>query len=248
MSRDKPKVIAYCPLHYGAEYLDAAIRSVEKFVDEIIIYYTRFPSYGYFTHFECPEEAHELCEIAVRASSKVRWWEIRAFTEGEHRNLIFHYCKDKDYDLVLTFDADEVFEEPDLERALYEAYRTTTHRYFGIDGYVNFWRSFNHACYDGFTPIRIINLHNEEGQSTVRCKVYHFSCAQSEVIMRYKYDIHGHKEEIRPKWLSETYFGWTEGMQDLHPVAHGIWNAVAFDKETLPDSLKQHPNFNKEVI
>ena len=64
--------------------------------------------------------------------------------------------------------------------------------------------------------------------------------------MRYKYKIFGHASEIRDKWLDETYYGTT--MTDLHPVSLNLWNAVEFDKNTLPEFLKEHANFNKEVI
>lgn len=245
--KDKPKVIAYCPLHYGAEYLDAAIKSVEKMVDRIHIYYTPFPSYGHYSGVPCPETEDQLRSIAVEASAKVHWYRVRARTEGDHRSIIIDDCAGTDYDLILAFDGDEVFEEKDLDAALNVAWHSDK-RYLGISGYVNFWRSFNHACYDGFRPIRIINLHNANGQGTADCRIYHFSCAQSEVIMRYKYDIHGHASEIRPGWLEETYFGWKEGEGDLHPVARGLWNAVPFPKETLPAILQQHPNFNKTII
>lgn len=243
----KPKVIAYCPLHYGVEYLDAAIRSVEKFVDRIHIYYTALPSYGFYSSNYPPETEEQLREIALNASSKVHWFRIRARTEGDHRSIIVEDCRGTDYDLILGFDGDEVYEEQDLQQALQAAYDSPS-RYFGIDGYVNFWRSFNWACYDGFRPVRITNLHNDAGQQDVKCRIYHFSCAQSEPIMRYKYEIHGHHEEIRPDWLEKVYFGWKEGDQDLHPVAHGIWNPVPFDKDRLPVILKQHPNFDKPVI
>ena len=120
--------------------------------------------------------------------------------------------------------------------------------YIGFGGYVNFWRSFNHACYDGFTPIRFINLKgdNSNGYGVVPCTVYHFSCAQPKYIMDFKYLIHGHKNELRENWLESIYYG--EQMIDVHPTSFGLWNATPFDKNTLPESLKQHPNFSKERI
>lgn len=242
------RIIAYCPLHYGGEYLDVAIRSVDPFVERIIILYTASPSYGFSTNNKCPESEAELKEIAINASSKVEWVKVANIgNEGHHRGIIMNYAQE--YDGVLAFDADEVFDPIDLPLAI-EYCLGQNERYFGFSGYINFWKSFNHACYDGFTPIRFINLRGQGGTGTVNCKVYHFSTAQRMEIMRYKLEIHGHKSEIRPGWLDEVYSAWTAGQnqQDLHLVAFGIWNAVVFNKATLPEILKDHPNYNKEVI
>jgi hypothetical protein len=81
--------------------------------------------------------------------------------------------------------------------------------------------------------------------------VYHFSTAQRMDIMRYKLEIHGHKDEIRPNWLSGIYEAWQPGMvidKGLHLVSYDLWNAVPFDKTTMPEILKQHPNYDKDVI
>jgi len=66
--------------------------------------------------------------------------------------------------------------------------------------------------------------------------------------MRYKLDIHGHKSELRPNWLEEKWLNWKEGISDLHPVSIGLWSTETFDKTTLPEILKQHINYNKDVI
>jgi hypothetical protein len=65
-----------------------------------------------------------------------------------------------------------------------------------------------------------------------------------------KWNISGHAHELRPGWIDEVLYKWTpeNNFPNLHPVAHGIWNATPYDKNTLPDILKQHPNFNKELI
>jgi hypothetical protein len=66
--------------------------------------------------------------------------------------------------------------------------------------------------------------------------------------MRYKYEIHGHKNELRPDWFEKTYLGWKKGQGDLHMTSIGLWEATEFDKNLLPQVLKNHPNFDKEVI
>ena len=241
------RVLAYIPLHYGAEYLEAAIKSIDPFVEKIMVLYVKEPSQGHSKGIPCPEEEGMLRRLSISSSNKVEWHQCRFSTEGEHRGYVYQFAQG--YDLVLAFDGDEIFEPQDLPIALDMAMKSDK-RYIGIGGYVNFWRSFNHACYDSFTPIRITNLHNGSGEAVVPCRVYHFSTAQDQKIVRYKMSVSGHASEIRPNWLEEVYFGWYPGcgIEDLHPVAHGLWKATPFDKEKLPDILKAHPNFNKQMI
>lgn len=247
------KILAYCPLHYGAEYLDAAIRSIAPFVDKIVILYSPEPSYGFGTVHRCPESREQLFDIACNAidkynvPEKLQWVDMRADHEGDHRGLIYGYSEG--YDGILAFDADEVFEPADVEGFINQGL-DSEYRFIGVEGYINFWKSFNWVCYDGFTPIRFYNLKAAGGKDTAKCRIYHFSTAQSFQMMDYKLKIHGHKNEIRPEWLHTTYKLWTpqNNYGDLHLVAYGLWHPVQFDKTTLPEILKQHPNYNKEEI
>lgn len=247
----KPKLISYCPILYGAEYLKEAIQAVEPYVERIIMLYTPNPSYGHGTTMPCPESESELKEIALNASPKVEWMKIEAHQENQHRGFIYKIAESGGYDGILAFDADEIM--GDLTDIL-PLCQASTKRYIGFGKYINFWKSFNHACYDGFTPIRYYNLHNTDakGCDVVPAIVYHFSTAQRMEIMRYKLEIHGHKSEIRPGWLTDIYQRWEPGMEiplGLHLVAHNCWpNAIDFDKNTLPLSLRNHPNFSKDVI
>ena len=244
---EKQRIICYIPCHYGLEYISQAIQSVHPFVEKIVILYTENPSYGHGTTMKCPETEMQLHDLCIASSNKVDWRKIEAGTEGQHRDYILNFAAD--YDGILAIDADEVLDPIDLPIAL-DLCQKTDKRYIGFAGYINFWKSFNYACYDGFTPIRYINLHNSGGEGVVPCKVYHFSTAQSIEIMRYKLEIHGHHDEIRPNWLTDVYEAWTpeNNFTDLHLVAHGIWNATPFDKTQMPDILKAHPNYNKETI
>lgn len=243
-----PKVLAYVPLHYGKEYLRESLLSIEPFVEKIIILYTEKPSYGFGTTVQCPETEGELKEIALSVSDKVEWIKISPGNEGEHRGYIYRLSEG--YDGILSIDADEIFDQDDLPVAIDLADKSGK-RYIGFGGYINFWKSFNYACYDGFTPIRYINLKNTEGQYVVPCKVYHFSTAQSIETMKYKLLIHGHKNEIRPGWFEEVYQKWTPGAKiplGLHLVSYNLWEATPYNKELLPLSLRRHPNYNKDVI
>jgi len=236
------KTLAYYPLHYGKEYLDISLQSILPHVDKVIILFSSRPSYGHETVDRNPDTPREMMEICLKYP-KVQWVDITGIRgEGNHRDRILRYAQD--YDLILAVDADEVWGE-DLPQALKMAYEGTSRNYM-IRGYVNFWRSFNHICKDHFTPVRIINLKHGVGEVIIEGTIYHFGTAQSEAVMRYKYPIHGHKDEIRPNWLEEKYFA--GAINDLHPTSIGLWNAEPYDKKQLPDLIKGHVNYKKAVI
>ncbi len=245
------RIIGELIVHYGGEYMDAAIKSAAPYCEEIIVLYSPKPSHGHGTNIPCPESESDLMNIAYSASNKVRWVKVDANMEGIHRGQIFKIAEQGKYDGILVFDADEVF--ADISEQIEQCWRSTK-RNIGFSKYINFWKSFNHACYDGFTPIRFHNLHNKDsnGCDVVDAMVYHFGCAQRMPIMEYKLLIHGHKSEIRKNWLTDIYQRWQPGMgieNGLHLVANGLWpQAIPFDKTTLPDILKSHHNFTKDVI
>lgn len=247
----KPKVLAYIPLFYGAEYLEACIRSMHPFVEKIIIVYTPVGSQGHDTSIPCPETRDELYAIAMCVNDelgKIEWHDTNGFAnENAHRRYILQHAEG--YDLVFTLDADEIVEPQDIELAFQMAYESQA-RHIRLEGFINFWRSFNHVCLDGFLPFRIVNLRNRDGNDTVKCRVYHFSTCQAEKTVRFKWLVSGHKNELRSGWIDHVYLAWTpeNNFGNLHPVALDLWNAAPFDKNLLPDVLKQHPNFEKSIV
>ena len=245
------KVLAYIPLHYGAEYLDAAIRAVSPCVDQILILYTSRPSYGHSSGEDCPETQEQLRDIAYNASDKIYWMDVTGMAghEAQHRSISETFAQGKGFDQILAVDSDEVWDTVALKRALIEAAKLPNRR-VKISGWVHFWRSFNWANQDGFLPVRICNLNNEntKEEGCVEGKIYHFGYAQSPEIIAYKLGCHGHKNELRPNWLNEKFLKWQPGIEDVHPTSIGLWNPFQFDKTTLPEVLKDHVNYNKELI
>lgn len=241
------KVLGFIPCHYGREYMDACVRSLAPFVDKIVIIYSDQGTQGTTVQVPCPESENELRIIAEAASDKVVWVKGYYGRETDHRSAILQFASG--YDLILSLDTDEVLEPADVPGALEYAMQSSA-RYINIKGFINFWRSFNHVCLDGFLPYRIMNLHNQGGMDTAECRIYHFGCAQDIEIVRYKWLVSGHRNEVKKGWIEDIYLAWTPENQiaDLHCVSYNLWNAVPFPKEALPDVLKDHPNFNKEVI
>lgn len=241
------KVIAYYCLHYAGDYFSESIKSIHNSVDKIVVLYSPKPSFGFSTDLIHPENMEDVKQRALNTSHKLEWIECSPSNEGEHTSLINNYAGG--YDLILRADSDEIYDAEDLQDALKEAY-SSNQRYYGIKGYINFFRSFDIVCYDGFTPIRIIKPFGI-GNTTkdLKLKIYHFSCAQNEKLTQYKLSIHGHKSEERVNWYNEKFLGFKKGeTKDLHLTSIGLWNPEIFDKTTLPEILKEHPYYNLDII
>jgi hypothetical protein len=217
----------------------------------MVIAYSKQPSQGHGTQMECPDNEQYIFDTCKEVLGDKMIWDRadRYGAENEHRNVKYKYTHG--FDLVLTVDSDEVYKSDELEASFEYAY-WGIERFYGIEGFINFWRSFDFACYDGFRPIRLENLHRKNNTQNLNLKqtIYHFSTCQPEPIMRYKYLVFGHANEVKTNWLDEIFYKWTPDNQisDLHCVSYNLWNAVSFDKNTLPESLKIHKNFNKELI
>jgi hypothetical protein len=245
-------IIGYMPLHYGKEYLRWALKSMD-IAEKIHIFYTEQPSYGFQTDVKCPESESELMQIALDTSNKVQWHRIGPNrVEGHHRGQIMNFVSDDDW--IITLDSDEVMHPGHWESALSEAGKQDCAS-FGINGFVNFWKSFDYIVRDGFQPVRILrpkNIKRRKPQGTVNATIYHFGYAQCAEIMAYKLKIHGHLGDIRNVHGSpENYFNkwakWTHpdcGITYLHPASRDIWvDAEPFDKTQLPELLKDHPYY-----
>lgn len=245
------KVLGFSTIHYGKEYLRESLTSIKDHVEAMVISYVHKPSHGFSTYLNCPDKAEEIraiCEDVL--GNKLIWDEAEFYgAENLHREVRYKYSNK--FDLILTIDADEVFEPTEINNALNYAY-THHERFYGIKGYLNFWRCFDYICLDGFRPIRIENLNNHNMLQNFECPltIYHFSTAQKREIMEYKYSCFGHANEIKPNYLENVFYRWTpeNNFGDLHPVSINLWNAVKFDKNKMPDFLKKHPNFDKTLI
>lgn len=245
------KVLGFMSLHYGKEMLECCLRSVVNHVDKMVVAYSISPSHGIACNDRCPDSEKELVSICREVLKDKLIWHVeqRYNDESQHRNVRYKYSDG--YDLILTVDADEVLREEEIPSALMYA-ASNKERYYGINGYINLWRSFDYACYDQFRPIRIENLRSSNQDQNLNCPltIWHFSTCQSEDIMRYKYKVFGHAAEVRPQWLDSIYYRWSPENQfgDLHVVALGLWNAQPYNKYLMPEYLRRHPNFNKHLV
>jgi hypothetical protein len=191
----------------------------------------------------------------------IEWVDVRAHNEADHRGKIWDYTKG--YDVLVNADYDEVWDEEDLRRAIIEVKRSP-YRAHGIEGFIHFWRSFNHVvagcetpdgyydeC-DFFRPVRLWHLRekNVSQQPDIKAKIYHFGYAIKRRKMLYKMSIHGHRNEIRPEW-SDLWHNWTKENTKghFHPTSMQIWHEIrSFDRSNLPLFMRQHPYYNRDII
>jgi hypothetical protein len=249
-------VIACCALHYGREYLEHAVRSVQDVVDEVHILYSSKPTFGHTTYLPCPDSETDLLAAALRGSVKkpVIWHRGRWRTESAHRDAFHAVADEARAEVIVVLDADEVWEQGTLALAVEQAAeRPEAELRVRL---VHFWRSLHWVCTDAAMPVRLLKPAGSgegylDGQAA---PVLHLGYAQSAAVVAYKQEIHGHKAEWRPGWLEEKFLPWLPDtpIADVHPTcADGFWNPVPVDDETaalVRRLLGDHPYMEAEWI
>lgn len=244
------KVIAFTRLHYGADYLDAVIRSTEGFAEKHVILYTARPTFGTFTDMSNADSREGLLAIAQNAA-----WNRVDWVEGvpiQPETVVQRY---PDADIVLELDGDEVIHQDlftDILRRV-EMGELTENRY--RLPFLHHWRSFKYGCTDGQWPIRLYLPKNPYGtevyypRSEPQRYVHHFGYARDEASTRYKWEVSMHRSELRPEWWGEIWGGFPNRLNDVHPVCRdGFWNAGEIADGDLPAALINHPYRYLEVI
>lgn len=242
------KTIAYTALHYGKDYLAAAIRSVIDAVDEYHVLYTPTGSHGHYSAMPCPESREELYEIARQAAGdKFHWHEGAWAWEGQQRDAIHTLVPDAD--VVLVLDADEIYEDGLAQDAITFALNANV-RQVRLP-FLHLWRSFRRGfAHDPAYPHRVICPKVTSGETTMPTdkRVWHAGYAQRPEIVAYKLGTHGHRSEFRRDvdWLHDVFLA--NRQYDCHPVGSDAWNCEDIDQTTLPTPLKGHPYESMGVI
>lgn len=247
------KTLAFTPILYGKEYLEYALKSVRPFVDNWLILYTDHPTYGHGSELSNPDSKEELKEICDRYNCDWREVPQNLTGEGRHRDLAVNYAISEKYDILMSVDADEVWEPSTVEPCIKEAYDGNDRVYrTNHAGWRHFYRSFNEVCRDGFEPERFLNLnrHAPTKGRVLQNVIYHFGYANSEKLQRYKMSVHGHKSEVSNQWFTDKWLNYKKGeTRSLHPASSDVWNETEdFNKNLLPDHMKEHPYFNLDRI
>ena len=236
-------------LHYGADYLHVCLESLSTACDKIIILYSLNPTHQEPRGMINRETMNDLKSIANQFD-RVQWVDVyNAHGESAHLGEIWNHTKG--YDVLVRSDYDEVWEPEGLKNAINEVYNSP-YRVHGIDGFVNFWRSFEWYFDDSFRPVRLWNLRekNTEKQPDIKATIYHFGYAIRRRTMSYKMGIHGHRDTIRPDW-EQIWLNWKIGdtKGQFHPDSLQIWHEMKqFDKGMLPEFMKSHKFYNIGII
>jgi len=243
------RVVSYTIVHYGKDYIDWALRSVQNSVHHSNVIHTPHPSHGHRTNIQ-PIES--LQDIQSAVSVKAVWYQTDGiYEEGRQRDHCVRLCAVQDEaDLILVLDYDEVWPEQTLKAALDYVWQQDKARNWLIN-FTHLWKSFNYVCRDEGRPVRIIDLRHRDGIGYIPKElgeIYHFGYAVSDRVMRYKWQIHGHKSELRANWMQDKWLAWPP-VDDCHPTNdRGFWTPEPFDRTRLPKLMRNHPYYNLEVI
>lgn len=243
------KVIAYCALHYGADFLPWSIRSIIDSVDEWHILYSPTGSHSVRIPEPCPETRDQLFRIAsVEAGDKLRWHDGDWWRENQQRESIYQYAPDAD--MIIVVDADEVF-APGLAAYLVKLAPFVTYRFTRLP-FWHYWRSLKRVIrHDPAFPVRMILPRWQGGEATFHIppwlpddfRVHHFGYSQRSDIVRYKMKVHGHIAELRSRWFEDVFMA--NAQTDCHPVGSEWWNPEPCD---VPHFMTNHPFAALEVI
>lgn len=242
------KVMAYYPIHYGAEYIAYSIRSIYDHVDKIYIFYSQFPSFGVKEEGAvCPESEKDIqdaIDSVPDPDNKILYKKGWYLTEGQHRGKAEFFAEQDGYDVILACDYDEVWDGETLKKAIDYVWHGDKKVY--RVPMVHLWRSFDYVCRDLAQPSRLVVPGREgEGYVPMDKPVYHFGYAISDKMMHYKWTCHGHKAELRPEWFEEV---WEQNRRtDVHPTcAEGFWTPEPFDKTELPEVMRTHQYYKEK--
>jgi len=251
------KKASYSIVHYGVDYLSYSLRSVYDLMDELHVLYTSHPSHGHRTDIPPIESREQLREVAFDYDPrhKIIWHDTDFWNEGQQRDYAVNMLDSRGVDLITVLDYDEVWHDYVLDKVLQYVWNLNATRN-NLINFLHFWRSFNYACKDNNWPVRIIDTRHSGGIGYVPTElgdIMHMGYAITDKVCRYKIQIHGHKDEIRPNWYDEKWMAWPP-VDDCHPTngrndeGIGWWNPKPFDKRELPYVLHSHPWFNAEKI
>lgn len=242
-------IVAYSALAYGIEYLRWAIRSIIDHVDEYHVLYAAQGSYGHRTTEPCPDSRTDLMRIAHEAAgNKLQWHDGEWFNEGQHRSTIHKVAPRAD--IIVRLDYDEIWQPGLVQLAIDAAQRGNVRRW--RVPFRHYWRSFYRCIlHDPAYPDVVYNTHFEGGEDTLHTAlaVNHLGYAIRPELARWKWLIHGHKNELRRDvdWFRDIYLA--NRQTDTHPVGSEWWNTEVINPlDYMPAWIQEHPYYGLEVI
>lgn len=247
-------------VHYGKEYIARAVQGLAGSCDEVHVFYTATPSFGFADpNAVCPDTEDELVAEARKHAERVIWHHIDGVSsEGHHRSLMLEQASASGATVMAIADADEIWDSPTLTAAMNSIeHENRAGRW--LARFHHFWRSWGWTISDAFRPVRLVDLRHPLDvdayldETMQPWPIYHFGYAQTLATMRYKFSCHGHFAEFRPGWFENKFLPWTPNGDhvDLHPCVNNLWTAVPTDERTLEILgmlMPDHPHRRLAII
>lgn len=246
------KLQSYTIVHYGKDYIGFALKSIVDVIPKINVFYTETPSHGHPTNERCPETAQDILnaieeQIPLNRFNFVR--SPRIAHEGQQRDWAVNHCVRQGAETLLVIDCDEVWHADVLEKAIKHVIDGNQRSW--LINFTHLWRSFDWACRDESCPVRFLDTTCNDGNGYIPKElgnIYHFGYAIRDSLMRYKWQIHGHHNELRSGWFDTKWSVWPPP-EDCHPTNdQNFWTPQKFDKTTLPPVMLKHPFYYNERI
>lgn len=247
---DNRRVAAVICLHFGADFLPYAMRSLADVVDEFLVMYSPVANHGvYNPSLTCPESRDTLLEAAfATAPDRTRWFDCSSWnSEGEQFKSAWPHTE---ADVIVKLDADEIWSPRLLEYAVGYG-RLQEVREIRVS-LVHYWRSFHKAfTHDPAAPGRIYLREFAGGETTYvppneQGRIHHFGYCQNIRLMEYKIKTHGHSREFRKDvdWFKDVYLA--NRQYDCHPIGSEYWMTPV--DVIPPDFILDHPYANLALV
>jgi len=177
--------------------------------------------------------------------------------EGQQRGAILDYAPDAD--VIIAVDSDEIYSEKLIENIInYGTSNDMKLKYLRVP-FIHYWRSFSRCVlHDPAFPVRVTIPNGltftdgtiSEGAWTPEWGVVnHMGYATTPAIMAYKWQIHGHKDELRHDvdWYKDVFMA--NRQYDCHPVGSEFWQPEDVNPlNYMPSWMQEHPFYGMKVI
>lgn len=259
----------------GALYLPYSLRSIYDFVDRIIIFLSTAPWNGPIVPLDNTEEViRNFPDPQGKIRLIVRNCRYHEPTADGYKNefvemneilscVVQETPQNTHY---LYIDADEVY-QPDQIQKLRDFLEANPQIDVVHAPWRTYWKSFRywidpmephrplvafkimpHTAFSGIRQVNNTHGHTFEGNELF---FHHFSYSLTTEMVQAKIKAWSHCNEIRQGWFENVWLAWDKNreMEELHPAwASAFRKAVRVDDRLLPEVMKTHPFYGKDIV
>lgn len=259
----------------GALFLPYSLKSIYDHVDRIVVFLSTAPWNGPLVP---PDDTEEIVRGFPDPQGKitlvVRNFRYQDSPEDGYKNeltemnelLAFIAAETPKNTHYLYIDADEVYHSGHIralrriltERPEINAVRCPWRTYwksfrYWIDPMEPFRPLVAFKIQDGmrFTKIRDVSTEPASFLDEREVMLHHFSYSLTNDMVRAKIRAWSHCNEIRKDWFERVWLAWdwNRQLEDLHPTwPEGFKRAVRADEAALPEVMKGHPFYGKDIV